>query len=89
MTELSESLCLDLTDTLTGDIELLTNLLEGMGSAVLKAVTKLEDLILTGSESIEDLSDLLAEHCIGCRILRSGAVVIGDEIAEVGILLKA
>ena len=35
MAELTQSLGLDLTDTLTGDVELLAHLLKGAGAAIL------------------------------------------------------
>ena len=50
MTELAESLCLNLTDTLTGYIKLLADFLKGSASAVLKTETEFENLGFTGSE---------------------------------------
>ena len=48
MTELSERLGLDLTDTLTGDVELLADLLKGAASAVLKTEAQAQDLLSLG-----------------------------------------
>ena len=63
VTELSERLCLDLTDTLTGDIKLLTYLLKRSVSSVIESETELDNVLLTGCESMELALYGLAEHC--------------------------
>ena len=45
--ELAQRLGFDLADTLTGDIELLADLLQRAGAAVLKAEAQAQDLLLT------------------------------------------
>ena len=40
VTELTKRLCLDLADTLTGNVELLADLFEGAASAVFKSETE-------------------------------------------------
>ena len=50
MTELAESLRLNLTDTLTGYIKLLADFFKSSASAVLKTETEFENLGFTGSE---------------------------------------
>ena len=62
MTELAERLGLDLTDPLAGDVELLADLLEGSGAAVLEAESELQNASLTTGQRIEDRLDLLLEE---------------------------
>ena len=47
MTQLSERLCFNLSDTLTGYVEFLSDLLERALSAVIETETKADDLLLT------------------------------------------
>ena len=47
MTQFAESLRLDLTDTLTGNVKFLTNFFQCSGSAILKTETKDQNLLLT------------------------------------------
>ena len=53
MTELTKRLCLDLTDTLTRDVKLLTNLLKRSRSSVVKTEAELDDMLLTGRERMK------------------------------------
>ena len=55
--ELTQSLCLNLSYTLTGDIELLTNLFKCTCASVIKTETELDDVCLTGSKGVELLLD--------------------------------
>ena len=59
MTQLAQRLGLDLADTLTGDVELLADLLEGAGTAVLDAEAQAQDLFLTRRQRLEHLDELL------------------------------
>ena len=68
MTKLTKRLCLDLSDTLSGDLKLLTNLLEGSGTTVLKSETKLNYLLLSGSKSVKNVAELLTEKRVGCAV---------------------
>ena len=49
MTELAERLCLDLTDTLTGDVKFFADFLERSGAAVIEAEAELENVLLSYS----------------------------------------
>jgi hypothetical protein len=62
MTELSECLCLDLSDTLTSDIELLANFLESTRSSVLKTETEFDNLLFSGGESTKNITKLLTKE---------------------------
>jgi hypothetical protein len=62
MTKLSECFSFDLSYTLTGNIKLLTNLFECAGATVLKTETELNNLLFSGSEGVEDVTELLTEQ---------------------------
>ena len=55
MTQLAQRLGLDLADTLTGNVELLADLLEGAGMAVLDAEAQAQDLFLTRGQGLEHI----------------------------------
>ena len=59
MAELAECFGLYLADALTGNIELLTDLLKGAGAAVNNAEAQLKNFLFTGSEGVEDFHKLL------------------------------
>ena len=50
MTELPQGLGFDLTDPLTGDVELFAHLFQRAGTAVLDAEAQLQDLFLSGGQ---------------------------------------
>ena len=62
MTKLSERLCLDLSDTLTSDVELLSNLLKCAGSTVLKTESELDNLLFSGGKSMQDVAELFTKQ---------------------------
>ena len=86
MSQLTERLCLDLSDTLSCDLELLSNLLEGSGSAVLKTKAKLYNLLFSGGQGVQDIAKLLSQKRIGSTIGGCGRIVILNEIAKVAVL---
>ena len=59
MTKLSESLGLDLTDTLTCNIKFLADLLKGVRMSALKTETERKHFRLTGSKGFKDVVKLL------------------------------
>ena len=75
MTKLSESLCLDLSYTLTGDVKFLTNLLECTCASVIKTETKLDYVCLTGSKGVKLSFYYLTENGCGRRISGSGGIL--------------
>ena len=87
MTELAQSLRLYLADTLTSDVELLADLFKGVRMAVGEAEAHGEHALLTGSEGLEHVGKLLLEQSRGGCVRRGGSVVVGDEVAEVAVLL--
>ena len=87
MAQLAQCLRFDLTDALTGDIELRTDLFKGTRSAVHQTETQPENICLTVGQRGKYLLKLFLQERVGSRISRSGRVIIRDEVAKVGILL--
>ena len=85
MAQFAQSLRLDLTDALTGDVEFLAHFLQGTGTAVLQAKAKLQHVLLTGREGVQHFVELLAQQGVGCGLGRSGGIVIGNEVAQVAV----
>lgn len=67
MTKLAERFCLDLADTLTSDIEFLSNLLKSALFTVCKTETQAKNARFTGSQGVENLVKLFTEKLVGCR----------------------
>ena len=61
MAQLAQRLGLDLADAFARDVELLADLLERAGTAVLDAEAELEDLLLTRGEGGEHVHELLLQ----------------------------
>ena len=70
MAELTQSLCLYLTDTLTCDIELPSDLLEGPCLSVVQTEPEPQNLLLPFGKSIKDLVQLLLQKLEGGSISR-------------------
>src|SRR3990172_1946896 len=87
--EVAERLRLDLADALAGDVELLADLLESPGAAVLQPKPELEHPPLTTGQRVEDRLDLLLEELMRGRLRRRERTPVLDEVAEVGVLLLA
>jgi hypothetical protein len=87
MTELSECFCLDLSDSFTGDTELLTHLFKGAASSVIKTKAELDNVLFSGGECAELTLDHLAAHCSRSRICGSGGLIIGDKVAKMAVFL--
>ena len=62
VTELTQGLGLDLTDTLSGDIKLLAHLLQSAGASVLNAKAQLQDLFLPGGEGTQHIHQLFLQQ---------------------------
>ena len=85
MAKLAERFCLDLADTLTGDIELLTNLLKSALLAVCKTETQAKNARFTRSQGVENLVELLAEKLVGCCFCGRGRFLVLDEVTDMAI----
>ena len=89
MAELAESLCLDLTDTFTGNIELLADLFQSSGAAVLESETQPEHFLFTFCQGSEHLIQLFLEKGEGSSLSGNRHIVILNEITEMAVLLLA
>src|SRR3954471_12866916 len=89
MTQLRQRLRLDLPDPLSGDPELLADLLERARVAVDEAEAQLDDLLLPVRERVQDRVELVLEQEERRGADRHDGVAVLDEVAEVGVLLLA
>ena len=89
MAKFAKGLCLDLTNTLTGNVEFLAHLFQSAGAAVLDTKSQLQHLLLTGSESGEDIHQLLLEQSEAGGLAGLAGTLVGDEIAEMAVFLFA
>ena len=71
MTQLAQRLGFDLTDALTGDLELLADLLKRMAAAVVQAVAQLDHQRLSGSQRVELALDGFTQDAGRSGICRS------------------
>lgn len=64
MAQFSERLCLNLTDSLTGNIELLADFFKRSASSVVKTEAKLDNVLFTECEGVElTLENLSEDRC--------------------------
>ena len=87
MTELTKSLCLNLTDTLSGNIKLLANFLKRSCTSIIKSETKTENLLFSLSKSAKNFYQLFLQKSKCCSISRNRNIVILDEISKMAVLL--
>ena len=85
MTQATDSLLLDLTDTLTGQVELLANLLEGHLRAS-DAEEVLDDVALTLRESLECTVDLCGKRLVDKATIGIRRIGIDQDIEQRVIL---
>src|SRR6185436_7092310 len=87
--KLLQRLVLDLADPLARHVERAADLVEGAGVLAAKPVAELEDAALAVGEVLQRLAEgLLGEDLRRALVRRLGALV-GDELAELGLLLVA
>ena len=89
MAQLAQRLGLDLADAFARDVELLADLLERAGTAVLDAEAELEDLLLARGEGGEHVHELLLQQRERRGLTRLARALIGNEVAEMAVLLLA
>ena len=85
MTEFTQSLCLDLTDTFTGDIELFADLFKGTALTVFQTEPERKDFRFTRSQRLEDSAELFFKQGMACSVDRRRSVIIGDKVTEVAV----
>jgi len=79
--ELAQSLGLDLTDALAGDLELLADFLQGVLVPAAQAEAHLEDLRFALGQAFEGLLDLLAQIDMDDGVGRGDHDLVLDEVA--------
>ena len=89
MAEFPQRLRLDLADAFAGDVKLLADLLERPALAVLQPEPEAQNLRLPGGQGFEDVVQLLPQEGVGGGVDRRRGVVVGDEVAQVAVLLLA
>jgi hypothetical protein len=89
MTQLTQGLGLDLADTLARDLEVLTNLFQGVVALLANAEAHTQDLLLTRSERLEHATGLIFEVVVDDRLHRGHNRLVLDEVAKVAVLLFA
>src|SRR5579884_1984983 len=89
MTQLTQSLGLDLTNTFTRYMELLANLLERATAAIVQTKAQLQYFALALGQAIKHILHLLLEQLVAGSVGWSERRVILDEITQVAIIFLA
>ena len=89
MAKLPQSLRLDLTDTLSGDLEFLAHFFQRSRPAVIETEAQAKDAFLPRRQRFEHIGELFFEKRMRSGICRRRRIVVGDEVAEVTVLLFA
>src|SRR3954454_17607762 len=87
--ELLERLVLDLADPLARDVERPPDLVERARVLPAEPVAQLEDAPLAVGEVLQRLAERLLREDLGGALVRGLRALVGDELAELGLLLVA
>jgi hypothetical protein len=87
--QLLERLVLDLADALARHVERAADLVERAGVLAAQAVAQLEDAALAVGEVLQRLAQRLLREDLGGALVRRLGPLVGDELAELGLLLVA
>src|SRR5258705_8899611 len=87
--QLLQRLVLDLADALARDVERAPNLVEGAGVLATEPVAKLEHAAFAVGEVLERLAQRLLGEDLGGALVRRLGALVGDELAELRLLLVA
>ena len=87
--ELLQRVVLDLADALAGDPERAADLLERQRLVAAQAVAQLDHLALALGQRVERPLDVLALKVLRRRLERLLGLVVGDEVAELRLVLVA
>src|SRR5215217_1967849 len=87
--ELLERLVLDLPDALARDVECAPDLIERARVLAAEAVAQLEHSALAVGEVLQRLAQRLLREDLRCALVRRLGPLVGDELAELGLLLVA
>lgn len=89
MAKFAECLCLDLTNTLTSDVEFSADFFECSGVRIVKTVSQTKHFFFTRSERIEHLNELFFEHIAFSNLTRRLRGVVLYEVAKMAVLFLA
>ena len=87
MTELPECFCLDLSDTLSRDIKLPSDLFQCAGTSVIHSKPEAEHLLLSLGQCIKNLVKLLLQKSLRGSLRRNRYIIVLDKISQVAVLL--
>src|SRR3954466_4986076 len=87
--QLLQRLVLDLADPLARDVERAANLVERARVLAAEAVAQLEYAALAVREVLERLAQRFLREDLGGAVVRRLGPLVGDELAELGLLLVA
>src|SRR6201999_3944682 len=87
--ELLQRLVLDLADALARDVERPPDLVERARVLAAEAVAQLEDAALAVGEVLQRLAQRLLGQDLGGALVRRLGALVGDELAELRLLLVA
>ena len=89
MAQTAQRLGLNLPHPLPGDVEFLTDLLQRMGLAVLKAKAQPQDLLLPGRQAGHGLFQLLPQQIGRRRLQGLRRLIVLNEVPQVAVILLA
>ena len=89
VTELPQGFGFDLANSLPGDVELLADLLQGVGLAIGEAEAHPQDLLLPGGQGGEHLLQLFPQKGIAGGLGGLGRLLVLDKVAQMAVLLLA
>ena len=87
--QLLQRLVLDLADALARDVERAADLVERAGVLAAEAVAQLEHAALAVGEVLQRLAQRLLGEDLGGALVRRLGALVGDELAELRLLLVA
>src|SRR4051812_37471167 len=87
--ELLQRLVLDLADALARHVERAADLVEGAGMLAAEPVAQLEHPALAVGEVLQGLAERLLREDLGGALVRRLGPLVGDELAELGLLFVA
>ena len=89
MAEFTERFSLDLTNTLTGNIEFLTYFLQRSRSSVIHTKAESEYLLLSVGQCIKNLIQLFLQKRLCCCFRRHRNIVVLNKITKMAVFLLA
>ena len=89
MAQLSERFCLNLTDTLSGNVKFLANLFQCSRTTIIQTKPQAQNLLLPLCQRAQNLNELFPKPRKGCRFPRYRNVVGLNEVAQMAVFLFA